>query len=212
MMQWSEPDERYRITKAASEVREGECLLTWHWPKEINYVYIDSFEDGGEQPPDGLDPKRLKLFTREEYKAKNGYRARVDFTGPYFYRIYPCVMLEGRLTPLSQRDGDNLTRVSGGRGKIRYGIKYGGGWFSKYKTVQIRLFCEIPVPREALCYVKKEGAAPRNKEDGTFYPFMNDFPPGRTELPPIEVGKNDYIRLFFTDGPIYGERFELIPD
>ncbi|GIP32009.1 hypothetical protein [Paenibacillus sp. J2TS4] len=214
MMQWSEPDERYRITNAAArfEQGEGECILTWNWPQDVNYVYIYSFEDGAGLSPDRVDPRQLKLFTREEYKVKSGYRMRVDFTGPHYYRIFPCVTREGGLTVLMQLDSSNLARVSGGRAKIRYSIKYGNPWFGKYKSVRIRLFCEIPVPREALCYVKKEGAAPRNKEDGTVYPFMNDFPPGRTELPPIEVGRSEYIRLFFSDGPAFGERFELLQE
>ena len=43
---------------------------------------------------------------------------------------------------------------------------------------------------------KEAGAYPVNKEDGILYPFVTDFAAGRNELPAIEVGKNDYIRLF----------------
>lgn len=71
---------------------------------------------------------------------------------------------------------------------------------------------EVPVPKEVLCYVKKRDAHPSSKEDGARFPFVQDFAPGRNQLPPIEVGKDDFIRIFFTDGPKYGAYYELVPE
>jgi hypothetical protein len=211
-LQWEEPEQQYRILHMVSQVIDGEIIVTWQWPKHVESVYVYSFHDGTEQAPELLEAKRLKLFTREEYKTRLGYRERIEHTGVQGYRIFPCLLRGGQPVPLKQVDGGNYVRVSGGKAKLRYSIKYGNKWLSKYKTVRIQLFCEVTVPKEALCYVKKEGAFPANKEDGIAYPFLNDFAPGRHALPEIEVGKNDYVRLFFTDGKTYGELYELIAE
>jgi hypothetical protein len=211
LLQWDEPEEQYRILKTAFQVQDGECIVTWQWPKDVESVYVYSFRDGTEQAPDLLEAKRLKLFTREEYKTRLGYRERIEHTGVQGYRIFPCLR-RGQPVALMQIDSDNYVRVSGGKAKLRYSIKYTNKWLSKYKTVRIQLFCEIPVPKEALCYVKKEGSSPANQEDGIAYPFPNDFAQGRHVLPEVEVGKNDYVRLFFTDGKAFGELYELIPE
>ncbi|TXK83794.1 hypothetical protein [Paenibacillus sp. N3.4] len=209
-LQWEEPNEFYRIRKVECQLHDGECMLTWQWPKDVDYVYMYSFDYGAEQSPQLLDSHQLKLFTREEYKAKGGYRERVGYIGAHGYRIFPCIRLNGALTAYQQTDADNIIRVSGGRAQIRCSIKYGSKLFSKYKTARIQLFSEIAVPKEALCYVKKEGAIPVNKDDGIVYPFMNDFSIGRCVLPEIQIGKKDYLRLFFTDNRQFGEQYELI--
>lgn len=209
-MQWEQPQDAYRITKVASQLQDGECIFTWQWPRDVEYVYLYSFDAGAEQPPEDLIPQQLKLFTREEYKAKSGYRERVDYIGLRGYRVFPCVRREGKLVVLKQTDESNLVLMNGGRAKIRCSIKYGTKLFSKYKTVRIQLFCEIAVSKDALCYVKKEGASPSNKDDGIAYPFMSDFPVGRSVLQEIEIGKNDFIRIFFTDSKKYSELFSLI--
>ncbi|MGE6228972.1 hypothetical protein [Paenibacillus chitinolyticus] len=211
-MQWEEINEENRITKLASQpASEGECLLTWQWPKEVAAVYVYSFESGSEEAPEQLAPHQLKLFTREEYKAAGGYRERMEYIGMRGYRIFPCVMKDGRVAPYRQTGTDNTIRVSAGKARIRYSIKYGGRLFGKYKSAKIQLFCEIPVPQEALCYVKKEGGHPAGRQDGTAYPFRRDFEAGTQTLPEIEIGKHDFLRLFFTDSR-YGDVYELIQE
>ncbi|AEI39495.1 hypothetical protein [Paenibacillus mucilaginosus] len=211
-MQWQEGSEGQRITKASSLVEDARCVVTWQWPKDIQYVYIYSFASGEEDPPEGLTARELKLYTREEYKVHGGYRVPADFTGARCFRIFPCVMGAGGLTPVRQLDAGNLTRLSGSRAKIRCSVEYGASLFSRHRPVRIRLFCEVPVPREALCYVKKEGGVPLNKDDGTVYPLVSDLPAGRTDLPEIRIGRSERIRIFFTDGPKYGELFEIVPE
>lgn len=55
---------------------------------------------------------------------------------------------------------------------------------------------EVPVPKDVLCYVKKRGGHPASKEDGILFPFVQDFPAGRSVLPPIEIGKEDFNASF----------------
>ncbi|MCR8644713.1 hypothetical protein NV379_18830 [Paenibacillus sp. N1-5-1-14] len=209
-MQWEQFSEPYGITRVAYQLQDGECILTWQWPKDVDYVYIYSFNESQELRAEQLGSGQLKLFTREEYKASNGYRERIDYIGMHGYRIFPCVRRDGQLSVLTQEDEHNRIRVNGGRAKIRYSIQYGNKLFRKFKTVRIQIFCEIQVPQEVLCYVKKTGSNPTNFEDGYAYPFMGDFQVGRSVLPEIEIGKDEYIRLFFAEGKRYGELYELI--
>ncbi|SDD59277.1 hypothetical protein SAMN02799630_03808 [Paenibacillus sp. UNCCL117] len=211
-MLWTTPDDRHRITKASSRLAEGECLVTWHWPADIPYVYIHSFGPGGEEAGREPDEKGMKLYTREEYKVRGGYRLPADFIGSRFFRIYACRMEQGELLAYRQSDADNLARVSGGRAKIRYSIQYGLGWFGKHRSVHIRLHCEIPVPKEALCYVKKHGSVPLHPDDGTRYPLLRDLPAGRSEMPEIQVGRSEHVRVFLSDGRSYGDQFEVVPE
>ncbi|MNI95240.1 hypothetical protein D3C73_1534800 [compost metagenome] len=71
---------------------------------------------------------------------------------------------------------------------------------------------EAPVPKDVLCYVKKRGGHPASKEDGVLFPFVQDFAAGRNALPPIEIAKDDFVRIFFTDGRSYGQYYELVPE
>lgn len=210
-MQWIPPEDRLRIRQTTARLGEGECIVAWQWPAALQYVMIASFAAGEEAPAEQLTEQRLKLFTREEYKVRGGYRVPVDFIGARYFRVYPCVMEDGKLLGLRQRDEDNLARASGGRAKIRFVIRYGSAWFGKFKPVRIRLFCEMAVPKEALCYVKKQGGLPLHPDDGTRYPLLRDLPPGVTELPPFEVGRSDQVRLFLTSGQGFGDLFEIVP-
>ncbi|CAG7645722.1 hypothetical protein PAESOLCIP111_05006 [Paenibacillus solanacearum] len=212
-MQWGDIQEPYRIRKLTFQLQDTDCLLTWQWPKGVDAVCIFGFNGDQTGPsPEVPEPERMKLFTREEYKAHSGYRVRLDRFGRWGYRVFPCVLLDGRRTALRQLDEDNLVFARAGRAKIRCAVRYGGRWFGKYKTVRMELYCEVPVPKEALCYVKKEGGYPVHKEDGIVYPFLHDFAAGRTVLPEAEIGRNSYIRLFLTDGRMYGDLYELITE
>ena len=84
---------------------------------------------------------------------------------------------------IRQRDGDNQGIASAGKADIRFAIRYKSG-FQKRKTVLITVTAEVPVPKEALCYVRKQGGVPLNKDDGTVYPFVSDFVPGKMKCRP----------------------------
>ncbi|MNO77121.1 hypothetical protein D3C76_682190 [compost metagenome] len=215
-MRFIEPEEGLPlITQLSYKIDEDRCKLLWQWPEGIQAVYIHKRtadreqQEGYDHPP---SVSGLKLYTREEYKAAGGYYDRIDTIGLVAYTVYACLMDDGDKRLVQQPDGQNTVEFSTGRAKIRYSITHKSGLLRKYKTVQISVLAEVEIPKEVLCYVKKQGNYPVSIEDGTVYPFLRDFPSGRSTLPVIEVGKNDYVRLFFTDGPRYGRLYELIPE
>lgn len=212
-MEWSgEAAERSRITGMRHRIQGNESVLTWTWPENVHFVYVYLFSVEAELPLEERPNAAMKLYTREEYKAKGGYRGRIDGIGRYAYRVYPCERNADGIALLRQEDADNVIRFSTGKAKIRYSVKYGMALFGKMKPARIELSSEVLVPKEALCYVKKEGSFPLHKEDGTAYPFIADIAPGRTVLPEIEIPKNSRIKLFLTDGAQYGDIYELIPE
>lgn len=189
---------------------EGDiCTLRWHWPGSIDAVYIRKVAADQEQSSD-LSTKGLKLYTKAEYKANNGYHSRIEGIGRYIFNVYACQ--EGMDGPqlIHQPNGENEIEISAGKAAIHYSIHSKSGIFQKYKTIQIQVTTEVPIAKDVLCYVKKQGGFPANKEDGTLYPFVSPFSSGKNLLPAIEVGKKDFIRLFFTDGRRYGQMYDLI--
>ncbi|MEC0309505.1 beta-mannanase [Paenibacillus lautus] len=190
---------------------DGYCTLRWSWPPGLQAVYIHrAMDDGFGQPASDPQPGGMRLYTRDEYKANNGYRDRLDGIGQITYTVYALSSEDGEMALIRQPDETNSIRFSTGKARLVYSIREKSRWLQPYKTIEIQVTAEVPVPKEALCYVKKQGAYPVNKEDGILYPFVTDFAAGRNVLPAIEVGKNDYVRLFFTDGRKYGQRYELV--
>lgn len=201
------------ITEIISRVEERTCTLRWRWPEGLQAVYIHKGPGGGDHPEeDNYPPGGLKLYTREEYKANGGYHDRLEEIGPMVYTVLARVTENGETLLVRQRDGANLATVSAGKALIRYAIHAKRGLFRKEQTVHMTITAEVPVGREVLCYVKKHGGHPADKEDGILFPFVQDFAPGRNNLPPIEIGRDDRIRIFFTDGPKYGRYYELVPE
>lgn len=206
----AEPGE-WVIQGLSYQLEDGFCTLRWSWPPGLQAVYIHrEMEDGFDPPAGALEPGSLRLYTRDEYKANNGYRDRVDGIGQIMYTVYAMSSEDGEMALIRQPDEANSIQFSTGKAMLKYSIREKSRWLQPYKTIEIQVTAEVPVPKDVLCYVKKQGAYPVNKEDGILYPFVTDFAAGRNELPAIEVGKNDYIRLFFTDGKKYGQRYELV--
>ncbi|MBG9796746.1 beta-mannanase [Brevibacillus laterosporus] len=200
------------IKDVTSHMQGNECVLNWHWAESVPCVYVYKSRFDTPFDPDQINEKDMKLYTREEYKVHRGYREYIDGYGRYTYRIFPCQLQNGRPVMLIPDGEDHIIHVSSGKAKIYYSFKKGKKWFSQHQTLQIRIFSEILIPKEALCYVKKEGSPPANKDDGTQYAFIRDLEPGENVMPEIEIKKKDYIRLFFTDGKKYGQSYELIPE
>lgn len=205
------------ISELSHKIDDNRVVLRWQWPEGAAVVYIAKQSSDpsieGQNEGGGLPPfSSLKLFTREEYKAAGSYRDRVEGFGRVRYTVYPAVREDGDTFVICQQDGANQLELSTGRAKIRYAVHHKKGWFRSCKTVRIQVTAEVPVPQEALCYVKKRGGYPACREDGILYPFTAPFAAGRNILPDIEVGADEYVRLFFTDGPKYGTIYELIPE
>ncbi|WP_379132153.1 beta-mannanase [Paenibacillus sp. sgz500958] len=199
------------IRDVTSRVEDRWCTLRWRWPDGVQAVCILK-APAGEQENHTHPPAGLKLYTREEYKAGNGYRDRLDDIGLVSYTIYARHTENGETVLVRQQDGANSIVVSAGKARVYYSVQQKKGLFQKAKTVHMAIRAEVPVPREVLCYVKKRGGNPANKDDGILFPFVQDFAPGRNILPPIEIGKDDYVRIFFTDGRKYGLYYELLPE
>jgi hypothetical protein len=205
------------ISELSYKIDDNRVVLRWQWPEGAAVVYIAKESSdpsaGGWDEGRGLPPfSSLKLFTREEYKAAGSYRDRIEGFGRVRYTVYPAVREDGDTFVICQQDEANQLELSTGRAKIRYAVQHKKGWFRSRKTVQIQVTAEVPVPQEALCYVKKRGGYPADREDGTLYPFTASFAAGRNVLPTIEVGGDEYVRLFFTDGQKYGTIYELVPE
>ncbi|WHY20281.1 beta-mannanase [Paenibacillus sp. G2S3] len=201
------------ITDVTSQVDDRFCTLRWRWPDGVQAVYIHktSAEEASRGTGD-IPPVGMKLYTREEYKSNNGYRDRLDEIGLVSYTIFARLAENGETLLVKQSNGANHVVVSAGKARIYYSIQQKRGLFGKQKTVHMAITAEVPVARDVLCYVKKRGGHPAGKEDGILFPFVQDFAPGRNVLPPIEIGKEDFVRIFFTDGPKYGLYYELVPE
>ncbi len=210
MMHFIETDDRsLDINGVTRHVEDDRFTLRWNWPAGLDAVYVGRLPaDQAER--EGSRSDHIKLYTRSEYKANNGYHGRLEGVGLYVFTIYAYREAEGGTQLLVQSNAGNRIEVSAGRAAIRYEIASRGGLFKKYKTMQITVTSEVPLGHDVLCYVKKQGGYPSNKEDGLQYPFVAPFAAGKTTLPAIEVGKDEYIRLFFTDGRTYGQLYELI--
>jgi hypothetical protein len=212
-MNWeklSSPD--LRIRELQSTIQDSGILLTWFWPREIDFVYIykahaDNLREIGE-----LERQDLKLYTREEYKVNQGYTGRLDMLGRHAYRILPGQKRNGNLVVFMQETEENLIYVSGGRAKIYFSISYKNKLLLPRKKVKVSITTELPFDKELLCFVKKREAVPLSLDDGTWFPFVRDFPAGKTELPEIEIEKNEFIRIFFSKGKQSTDIYELIPE
>ncbi|AIQ50830.1 hypothetical protein [Paenibacillus sp. FSL R7-0331] len=199
------------VTEVTARVEDRLCTLRWRWPDGVQAVCIHK---GAAEGPEreALPPSGMKLYTREEYKANNGYRDRMDDIGLVSYTIYARIEDSGETLLLKQTEGANQITVSAGKARIYYSVSQKKPIFGKQKTVHMTITAEVPVPKDVLCYVKKRGGYPASREDGVLFPFVQDFAAGRNTLPPIEIGKEDFVRIFFTDGRKYGQYYELVPE
>lgn len=202
------------ITDVTAQVEDRMCTLRWRWPEGVQAVYIHkaTSEEASSMRNEAVPPIGMKLYTREEYKSNNGYRDRLDEIGLVTYTIYVRLTENGEALLVKQTNEKNRIVVSAGKARIYYSIQQKKGLFGKQKTVHMAITAEVSVARDVLCYVKKRGGHPAGKEDGILFPFVQDFAPGRNQLPPIEIGKDDFVRIFFTDGPKYGLFYELVPE
>ncbi|REK77620.1 beta-mannanase [Paenibacillus paeoniae] len=198
------------ITGLAKMIEEDRCTLRWIWPAGVEAVYISQrlMDDGivWEEEETGS----LRLYTKSEYKANNGYICRLDRARMYRFTIYILIERDEGAALLEQQDRENRIELSANRAKIYYSVSEKTGLFRKNKSIQIQVRTEVALDSDVLCYVKKQGGFPANREDGLMYPFVAAFSAGRNVLPSIEVDKGDRIRLFLADVRRHGQLYELI--
>lgn len=209
-MNWNEAEPSQWVNDVSVRNIDHINILTWQWPRNIQYVYIAKvIEQEADIERSG---RPLKLYTREEYKANAGYKDSVTSIGKIVYKVYPAIRKDGQMIVLDQQNQLNEVSPKTQKGKIFYSITYKKNWFSQQKTVRIKVRTEISLPKETLSYVKKTGSSPLNIDDGSVYSFVHDFDQGLSLLPDIQINKQDYIGLFFTNGKKDGEHYELIPE
>jgi hypothetical protein len=205
------PSPEVAIKDLRKTVRDSKVQLTWFWSREIDFVYLYKALADHIKPISEIDEKELLLYTREEYKANQGFIGRVDAIGRYAYRIFPCQKQDGKLVVFAQENDQNLIYLTGSKAKIYFSITYKNKFLQPQKRVRMSIMTETALDKELLVYVKKIGSVPISIDDGTMYPFVRDFPAGKTEQPEIEIGKDEYIRIFFSNGRKSAEIYELIP-
>ena len=201
----------HEIKDIKKTVRDTEVHLTWFWSKEIDFVYIYKAPAEHVKPLSDLDEHDLKLYTREEYKANQGYLGRINTIGRTAYRILPCQKRDGKLIVFNQENDDNLIYISGSKAMIYFSITYKNKLFQARKKVRMSIMTELPLEKELLVYVKKSGGVPVSIDDGTVYPFVREIPAGKTVPPEIEIDRNEFVRIFFSDGGESAHNYELIP-
>lgn len=109
------------ISDVTARVEDRFCTLRWRWPDGVQAVCIR--KETAEGPERGeLPPSGMKLYTREEYKANNGYRDRMDDIGLVVYTIYARINENGETLLIRQADRSNEVTVSAGKARIYYSV------------------------------------------------------------------------------------------
>lgn len=206
------PSPTHEIRDLKKTIQDSELHLSWFWPKEIDFVYIYKASADSIKTHRSLDERDVKLYTREEYKANQGYITRLDGMGRFVYQILPCQKRDGKLIVFEQGNDKNVVYISGSKAKIYFSITYKNKLFQPRKKVRMSIMAEQELNKDLLVYVKKRGGPPASVEDGTVYPFVRDFPAGKSVPPEIEIEKDEFIRIFFNNGKQSAQFYELIPE
>lgn len=186
--------------------------IRWRWPKDIDLVYILKTNILDDFSVDNINKNNLKLYTKEEYKEFSGYCERIKEINQYKYYIFPAIEDKGDILLLKQNNGKNEIVINTGRPEIFYKIKELKSFmrvFSKEKTLQITINSDVDLKKDVLCYVKKQGSYPVNKDDGICFDFIDNICTGRSVMPEITIDKDEYIRIFIKDVDKYGNVYSL---
>ena len=186
-----------RLTGLKAEVKEDEVYLSFKWPRELEQVYI--YRRNLLEKEDFNRDKPYRKYTQSEYVRFGGFIDSHPGMGLIEYEVCPYVQTPEEAYLISSEEGNNRVQVMTRKIAIRYILKERKKLFSNSKMVQMQVFCEVDLPREALCYVKKKGSIPVNNEDGMQFQFISDFVAGDNLLPEIEVAKDEYVRIYLSD-------------
>lgn len=198
-------DEKEQIKEISYSLQEDACVIRWKWPQNLDSIWIVKTKE--KELPIHID--QGKLYTKEEYKAQNGYREKVEEIGKFIYTVYPCYHNHGEIIVGNQENKGNQITVITGKIHIYYSLKEKAKWFSNKKSIQIQIHADQGIPKEMICYVKKKGAYPVEKNDGIVFPFVQDLHIGVNVFPEIEFEKDEYVKLFLTDGKQFGDIYHL---
>lgn len=209
-MEFRQPfSDEEKIHNLHSEIHEDCYYLKWKWNENIDFVYIYKAKVNGNINKNDVLQQKPKIFTKREYIEFNGYKENIIETGRFIYFVFAASKEDNGIV-LIQQDGNEI-EVCTGKSNIYYEIKYKNKFFSKSKEVSITIKADGDMPRDVLCYVKKQGSLPVDKNDGIGYSFIKDFESGVNILPNLVINKDEYINVFFNDGKKYGKIYNLIP-
>nr|WP_207714658.1 hypothetical protein [Clostridium tetanomorphum] len=186
--------------------------IRWKWPKDIDIVYILKTDDIEGFSIEYLEDKYLKLYTKEEYNEFNGYVETIKEIKQYKFFIFSAKEIEDDISLFKQQNGENEIIVSTGVPNIYYyvnEVKSIKSFFSKEKTVQIIINSDVDLKKDVLCYVKKKGSYPINKNDGIQFDFICEIYSGENIMPEIIISKDEYIKVFIKDIDKYGSAYNL---
>lgn len=186
-----------QLTGLKAEVKEETVHLSFKWPRELEQVYIYRRNLLEQERFDRDKPYRK--YTQSEYVRFGGFIDSHPRMGLIEYEVCPYIQTPEETYLVSSEEGTNRVQVMTRKIVIRYTLKERKKLFSNKKSVQIQVFCEVDLPREALCYVKKKGSIPVNNQDGMQFQFISDFVAGDNVLPEIEIAKDEYVRIYLSD-------------
>lgn len=197
-----------KITDIKAHVNEGQVTLTFKWPNELENLYI--YKQGllNEEAIDWEKPYRK--YTKDEYICFGGFKDQDTSSAMSKYILCPYIHNDLESYIVRFKSQCNEIEVIGHRIEIRYEIKEKKKLFSSRKMVQMKVFCEVPLLKQYLCYVKKKGNIPVGVEDGMCFQFISDFVAGDNILPDIEVDKDEYVRIYLTEEVPYKEAYRII--
>ena len=133
-----------------------------------------------------------KLFTLQEYKKLGGYITE-KIPGETVYHIS---VLDGEPAVTNFVYKTNITCTMSN--------KTGWGFDSRYKSHELTLESDYPVPENIICYTIKKNAPPRDISDGTLYywnePLAQNMPINRI----VRTMKDEFLKVFVKDEVYYG--------
>lgn len=205
-------NENYGIYDVTSQMDRDRFSIRWRWPEGIDIVYILQADILNESPMENISERNVKLYTKEEYREFNGYVKTIKDIGQYKFIIFPAIQENEDIILLKQDNGINEIIISTGKPEISYEIKEIKNFkslFSREKTIEIIINSEVALNKDVLCYVKKQGSYPVSKEDGICFDFIDNIHAGINIMPDINIGKDEYIRVFIKDIDKYGNAYSL---
>ena len=197
-----------KITDIKAKVSGGQITLTFKWPNTLENLYI--YKQSMLQDEDVDWEKPYRKYTKEEYARFGGFMDQDLKSAMSKYILCPYIHNEDESYIVRYEDDANQIEVISHQIEIRYALYEKKKLFSPHKLVQMQVFCELPIPKNYLCYVKKRGNIPVSLEDGMKFQFISDFEAGDNQLPEIEVDKDEYVRIYLTEEVAHKEAYRII--
>ena len=197
-----------KISDIKVHLEEGQVTLSFKWPNELESLYIYKKSLLKEEEINWDKPYRK--YTKSEYARFGGFVDQNVESAMSLYILCPYIQDSFESYLVRYEAHCNEVEVIAKKIEVRYQINEKKKLFSHRKVVQMNIFCEIELPRDYLCYVKKKGNIPINLEDGMAFKFISDFCAGDNVLPEIEVDKDEYVRIYLSDEVPYKEVYKVV--